>query len=84
MSVKLNPYLNFQSSARAAMEFYKTVFGGTLTLTTFQDGGMSLGPADAQLVMHSQLEARKNATGLLDQTFFRRHRHDAARESALG
>ena len=39
------------------MEFYKGVFGGTLVLTTFKDGGMSSGPDDENLVMHSQLDA---------------------------
>lgn len=57
MSVKLNPYLNFSTNTRAAMEFYKRVFGGELTLTTFKEGGMSSSPADADLVMHSQLES---------------------------
>ena len=57
MSVKLNPYLNFQSSTKEAMEFYNSVFGGNLHVMTFKDGGMSSGPADANLVMHSQLEA---------------------------
>jgi PhnB protein len=55
MAVKLNPYLNFGTNARAAMEFYRSVFGGTLKLSTFKEGGMSSGGADENLVMHSQL-----------------------------
>lgn len=55
MAVILNPYLNFRNNAREAMEFYKSVFGGELHLTTYKDGGMSSGPADENLVMHSQL-----------------------------
>ncbi len=32
MQSKLNPYLSFKDNARQAMEFYKTVFGGKLTI----------------------------------------------------
>jgi PhnB protein len=55
MSVHLNPYLNFPGHARTALEHYRTVFGGELTLLTFAEGGMSSGPDDADLVMHGQL-----------------------------
>jgi PhnB protein len=51
----LNPYLNFRDTARQAMEFYQSVFGGELTVSTFGEFGM--GEAnDAALVMHAQLE----------------------------
>jgi PhnB protein len=52
---RLNPYLNFKDNARQAMEFYKTVFGGELTLSTFGDGGMAHTPADNSKIMHGQL-----------------------------
>jgi PhnB protein len=52
---RLNPYLNFKDNARQAMEFYKTVFGGELTLSTFGDGGMVHTPADNAKIMHGQL-----------------------------
>ena len=29
MSVRLNPYLGFRDNARQAMEFYRSVFGGS-------------------------------------------------------
>jgi PhnB protein len=51
---RLNPYISFESSARQAMEFYKDVFGGTLTVTTF--GEMDQNSPDADKIMHSQLE----------------------------
>jgi PhnB protein len=57
MTVRLNPYLSFRDDARAAMEFYRSVFGGELTLSTFGEAGMSQDPAEADLVMHAQLEA---------------------------
>ena len=32
---RLNPYISFRGTAREAMEFYQSVFGGELTLSTF-------------------------------------------------
>jgi PhnB protein len=55
-SSRLNPYLSFGNTARTALEFYKSVFGGTLTLSTFGDGGMAHTPADKDKIMHGQLE----------------------------
>ncbi|WP_066039666.1 VOC family protein [Herbiconiux solani] len=55
MSINLNPYLSFRGEARQAMEFYESVFGGTLTSSTFAEFGMSSDPAEADLVMHAQL-----------------------------
>ena len=57
MPSRLNPYLHFKDNAREAMEFYKSVFGGELSLQTFGDFGASSGPSDANLIMHSQLES---------------------------
>jgi PhnB protein len=62
MTVRLNPYISFRDDARAAMEFYRSVFDGELTLSTFGESGMSQDPAEADLVMHSQLDA---ANGLV-------------------
>jgi PhnB protein len=55
--VTLNPYLNFRDDAKEAMEFYQSVFGGELTSSTFADFGATDDPADANKIMHSQLEA---------------------------
>jgi PhnB protein len=55
MASQLNPYLNFDGAARQAMEFYRDVFGGELTLTTFGEFGAGDG-ADADKVMHGQLQ----------------------------
>ena len=57
MQSRLNPYLSFKDNARQAMEFYKSVFGGKLTISTFKDYGMAQDPADADKVMHSMLES---------------------------
>ena len=54
MSSRLNPYLSFDASAREAMEFYRDVFGGELSVNTFGETGTE-GP-DADKVMHAMLE----------------------------
>ena len=52
----LNPYLSFKNQARTAMEFYRGVFGGDLTVSTFGEfPGSTQDPAENDLVMHSQL-----------------------------
>ena len=56
MATVLNPYLNFRGNAREAMEFYKDVFGGTLTTATFADFHASSDASEDNLVMHSDLE----------------------------
>lgn len=57
MSVVLSPYLSFRDNAREAMEFYQTVFGGDLTVSTFRDFHMQEEPSELDKVMHSQLTA---------------------------
>lgn len=61
MASRLNPYLSFTDNARQAMEFYKSVFGGTLTVSTFGEAGGADGP-DADKVMHAMLEADNGFT----------------------
>ncbi len=39
MTVRLNPYLHFAGNAREAMDFYRSVLGGTLDVMTFGDVG---------------------------------------------
>lgn len=57
MTARLNPYLNFQDKkTRDAMEFYHSVFGGTLNLSTYGESGMFNDPAEADKIMHGQLE----------------------------
>lgn len=56
MAVTLNPYLNFRDGTRDVMNFYASVFGGELTLSTFAEtGGMGLDEAEQHKVMHSQI-----------------------------
>ncbi|HZG96280.1 MAG TPA: VOC family protein [Mycobacteriales bacterium] len=56
MASRLNPYINFTGTARAALEFYQGVFGGTLRVSTFGEFGAP-DPASADQVMHGQLES---------------------------
>jgi PhnB protein len=55
MASRLNPYLNFNGTARQAMEFYQSVLGGDLVTNTFADFGAKDSP-DADRIMHAQLE----------------------------
>jgi PhnB protein len=55
VSSRLNPYLSFADNARQAMEFYRGVFGGELTMNTFGEMG-GAAPGDENKIMHSQLE----------------------------
>ncbi len=57
MPSRLNPYISFRGNAREAMEFYRGVFGGELQTMTYADGGMQHDPAEANNLMHGQLEA---------------------------
>ena len=62
MDTRLNPYLSFRDTARAAMNFYQSVFGGELTVSTFADFHASDEPAEQDLVMHSELSTTGGLT----------------------
>lgn len=59
MTVTLNPYLHFnEGKAKAAMEFYTSVFGGELKVSTYGEfPNPSVGEAEKDLVMHAVLES---------------------------
>jgi PhnB protein len=61
MASRLNPYISFDGNAREAMEFYKRVFGGTLTLNTFGEYGEPDSPV-ADKIMHGNLETNSGYT----------------------
>jgi PhnB protein len=67
MASRLNPYIGFDGNAREAMEFYKGVFGGELTVNTFGEFG-SQGSPDADKIMHSQLETDRGFTLMASDT----------------
>ncbi len=59
MGTQLNPYLSFRDTARQAMDFYQSVFGGELTRSTFAEFQVSEDPADQDKIMHSTLTTEK-------------------------
>jgi len=56
MPSRLNPYLSFKDDAREAMEFYQSVFGGKLDVSTFKEYQASQDPSEDDKVMHARLE----------------------------
>jgi len=61
MASRLNPYISFAGDARQAMEFYESVFGGTLTLNTFGEFNPPDSP-DADKIMHGMLDTDSGFT----------------------
>ncbi len=61
MPSRLNPYVNFPGYARAAMEFYVDVLGGSLTLNTYGEYGDPAAP-EADRIMHGLLESSSGFT----------------------
>lgn len=57
----LNPYISFRDNARQALEFYRDVFGGNLSLNTFGQYGDPNQPG-ADNIMHGQLQADNGFT----------------------
>ena len=55
MTVRLNPYLNFRDTARGAMEFYHSIFGGSLDLSTYGDMPVFDSPEESEKIMHGML-----------------------------
>jgi PhnB protein len=68
MQTQFNPYISFKDNARQAMEFYKTVFGGKLTLSTFKEYHASQDPSEDNKIMHAVLEAGNGVTFMAADT----------------
>lgn len=62
MPTILTPYLSFRDNAREAMQFYHSVFGGQLNISTFKDYHATEDPSEENNVMHSQLETPNGMT----------------------
>ena len=67
MTSRLNPYISFRDTARPALEFYRSVFGGELVLSTYGESGMGDGP-DGDKIMHGQLETPAGCTLMVSDT----------------
>ena len=57
MSIRAVTHLNFRGDARAALAFYRSVFGGELTVVTYADAHSVQDPAEADQVMWGQVVA---------------------------
>jgi PhnB protein len=57
MTIKTTPHLNFRGQARAALEFYHSVFGGSLAAVTYKDAQAVQNPAEAEQIMWGQVAA---------------------------
>lgn len=68
MQIKLNPYLSFKDNTRETMEFYKTVFGGKLAMSTFKDYNASQNPSEDNKIIHATLEADNGITFMASDT----------------
>lgn len=56
MSITTTTHLNFRGTARQALEFYGSVFGGDVTLATYADFGMPGEVPGADKVVFGQVE----------------------------
>ena len=61
MTSRLNPYISFDGTARQAMEFYTSVFGGNLVMNTYGEYGAQDTP-EADKIMHGMLETDRGFT----------------------
>lgn len=68
MISRLDPYLSFKDNTREAMNFYKTVFGGKLTMSTFKDYHAAEDPSYDDKIMHAMLEAENGITFMAADT----------------
>ncbi|GAA3521240.1 VOC family protein [Streptosporangium album] len=57
MSVNAVTHLNFRGDARAALTFYRSVFGGDVAMVTYKDAGNVQEPSEADQVMWGQVAA---------------------------
>ena len=55
MASRLNPYISFDGNAREALDFYRSVLGGTVAVNTFGEYGDATAP-EADKIMHGVLE----------------------------
>jgi PhnB protein len=68
VTTRLNPYLGFRDTAREAMEFYHSVFGGDLTISTFAEMHGNDDPGDQDKIMHSMLTTESGLTLMASDT----------------
>ena len=57
MTLNVTTHLNFRGNARAALEFYQSVFGGDLVAFTYRDTNNVQDPAEADQIVWGQVSA---------------------------
>ncbi len=57
MSMQTVPHINFNGEARAALDFYRAVFGGEVTAATYRDAGHAADGPDAERIVWGQVRA---------------------------
>jgi PhnB protein len=57
MTIKTTTHLNFRGNARAALDFYRDVFGGALVAITYADAQAVQNPDEADQIMWGQVAA---------------------------
>ncbi|WP_305788698.1 VOC family protein [Symbioplanes lichenis] len=62
MAITINTHLNFRGEARAALEFYRSVFGGHLTLVAYSDFGLPKDQPGADQIVFGQVTADNGFT----------------------
>ncbi|MET0692830.1 MAG: VOC family protein [Propionibacteriaceae bacterium] len=55
MSITTTTHLNFRGEARAALELYRSVFGGEITALTYADAHNVQDPSEADQIMWGQV-----------------------------
>jgi PhnB protein len=55
MTITTTPHLNFRGDARAALEFYQSVFGGQLAAVSYADAHAVTDPSEAEQIMWGQV-----------------------------
>ncbi|MFC8304710.1 VOC family protein [Specibacter sp. NPDC057265] len=58
MSISTSTHLNFQGTARQALEFYHSIFGGDLHCASYADFGMPQDAPDANKVVFGELTSK--------------------------
>ena len=56
VTITTTTHLNFRGDARAALELYRSVFGGEVALVTYQDAGSVPDPSEADQIMWGQVQ----------------------------
>ena len=57
MTITTTTHLNFRGDARAALELYRSVFGGEIALVTYEDAHAAQDPAEATQIMWGQVRS---------------------------